>query len=224
MQGQIHVLNRMFDVAVSLRAAREHNRCLNRTQLQKFIYLLDVVGYLYEILPPREGHITYKHGPYDNMIQNAVDSLAFRGLVNIVNIKHFPEGNNYSEYILSSAGKTWCSNISKKEGFEHRWTSGLEVAEKVNSIGWERLVELVYAEPTFVSAQDKSFGQRIDVRNGLGNSAAFLIEMIRRGLTYGKGNKNPERSLMLELFFRYLDRYARKYGNNLEPQTSNIGI
>ena len=87
MTEKTRVLNRMFDVLIALREAERHKKYLTRIELQKFIYLVDSVSNIYEFMPPQEGHKTYFNGPYDLAIQNAVDSLAFRGLVKILSIE-----------------------------------------------------------------------------------------------------------------------------------------
>lgn len=209
MGPQIRVLIRMRDVALALGAAESYNQSLNRIRLQKFIYLLDVVGYLYEILPPREAHTTYKNGPYDYAIQNAVDSLAFRGLAQVLRIKRSPNNKIHAEYGLTPAGKSWLKALTEDGGFGTRWEAALEVAKKVNLRGWSRLVDLVYAEPTFASTKPRGYGQQLPLNNGLENSAAFLMQTINRGISHGFDQATPDRELVVELFFRYLDNYAR---------------
>ena len=211
MSDTIRVLNRMYDVVVALAAAKKHKQLLNRIRLQKFIYLLDVVSFLYEYLPPKRGHLTYKNGPYDQAIQNAVDSLAFRGFVSVYNVEYAPDGKKYAEYSINNVGKSWLERLNRIEGLKVRWEAALDIGQKVNTIGWHRLVPLVYAEPTFVRKRSQGYGQQLEPNNGLENSAAFLIEMINRGLSFGFEKKQADRELIIELFFRYLDSYDRSY-------------
>ncbi len=209
MSDQTKVLLRMCDVALALGAAHTHDQSLNKIRLQKFIYLLDIVGLLYEIFPPRDGHKTYLHGPYDLAIQNAVDALAFRGLVEAIKIKRNSNGTIRSQYQLTDAGKNWLHKLTRADAFAVRWQAALEVGNKVNARGWQRLVELVYAEPTYVGSRPRGYGQRLITSNGLENSAAFLIKTIENGLAQGFEQTSPDRELVVELFFRYLDNYAR---------------
>ena len=208
MPEQIIVLNRMYDVCLALGVAKKHGQFLNRIRLQKFIYLLDVVSLLYEFCPPREGHHTYKLGPYDPAIQNAVDSLAFRGFAKVFNVEYSSNGI-HAEYGLTNAGESWLAKLRKTEGFGIRWQAAFEVGQKVNARGWNRLIELVYAEPTFTETRLSGYGQRLDPTNGLKSSSASLMEIINRGLSQGFTEIQPDRELIVELFFRYLDSYAR---------------
>src|SRR5688572_8648288 len=84
MTTTVHTTLRMRDVALCLHAAAPRHVALNRIRLQKYIYLADVLSIVYAALPPVDGHITYKNGPYDRAIQNAVDALAFRGFVHVM--------------------------------------------------------------------------------------------------------------------------------------------
>ena len=78
-----NIMNRMGDVVLALGEAEKSHIQPTRIQLQKFVYLADVLGQLVGAMKLREGHKSYFNGPYDAAIQNAVDSLAFRGLVRI---------------------------------------------------------------------------------------------------------------------------------------------
>jgi DNA-binding PadR family transcriptional regulator len=199
----------MCDVGFALSAASRHHQKLNRIRLQKFIYLLDVVGYLYEVLPPRKSHVTYKHGPFDAAIQNAVDVLVFRGFAKASNVQRDSAGKIHAAYELTPEGSSWVRKVAEDNRFSIRWDAAVEVADKVNSLGWERLVALVYAEPTFVNTKSQGYGQKLELNNGLENSAALLLETINRGLSHGFETTSPNRELIVELFFRYLDNYSR---------------
>src|SRR5689334_16183969 len=101
------VVTRMRDVGMSLLAAASFGQPLNRVRLQKFVYLLDQVGQLLRVLPPILGHYSFRNGPFDPRIQNAVDSLAFRGLVDIKGLRRTKEGAVHCDYKLSVAGIKW---------------------------------------------------------------------------------------------------------------------
>ncbi len=205
---------RMSDACFALGAAGEYNRPLYRIQLQKFIYLLDIVGYIYETLPRLDGYKTYKNGPYDVTVQNAVDSLAFRGLVKVVNVHTADKGKMRATYALNPAGKSWLEQLIKNNTLNIRWQAALVVAQHVNDFGWQRLVDLVYAEPTYRLERQKGYGQKLVPNNGLHNTAAFLLGTISNGLSYGNNIKSINRELMAELFFRYLDGYDQIISKN----------
>lgn len=198
---------RMCDVAFSLNAAAHYERSLNRIQLQKFIYLLDIVVLLYDLYPPLKAYKTYKHGPYDPAIQNAVDSLTFRGFARPTSISH--SGTNISaEYKLTTAGKDWIDGMAEWDAFNIRSKATVNIGYKVNEIGWTKLVDLVYAEPTYVDKRSDGWGQRLDSGNAIGNSSAYLFKMIEVGLSQSSNKESVEPDLMVNLFFRYLEEYS----------------
>lgn len=209
MVGKTQVLVRMRDVGMSLRVASNFGQWLTRTQLQKSIYLLDVVSLLYDLLPPSEAHLTYKYGPYDAAIQNAVDSLAFRGFVAVRDVHRSLEGDVSARYQLTPEGNSWVEDISETIAFLSRWEAASAVGRQIDDLGWGRLIDLVYAEPTFVSRRHRGYGQTLPMNNGADNSAAFFMASIKRVLGHGFEKMSINRELIVDLFFRYLDEYDR---------------
>lgn len=208
MSEKIKVINRMLDVALALNAARTHEQYLNRTQLQKYIYLIDSLSIIYEFLPPKSGHITYNYGPYDKAIQNAVDSLAFRGFIKIQNIKKLDGENLNTQYGLSASGLNFIKKLINNKAFQIRNLATLDIGKKINFFGWNKLVDLVYAEPTFINAKPKGPGQELNPEDMQKTSSAFLINIFKQVLNQGAEDFVPDRKLILELFFRYLNEYS----------------
>jgi len=208
MMDPHRVLLRMRDVGFALEAAGAYRKRLNRIGLQKFIYLQDAISTLYEVLPPVEAYQTYKHGPYDPAVQNAVDSLAFRGFVRVFGVERDPDGHVSATYAMSEAGSLMVGKLAQAEPFRARWEAAADVAVKIERLGWHRLRELAYAEPTYAMARIRGFGQSLRPEDRLANSSASLLELVR--MTAGRGFEGayPSRGQLLELFFRYLDTYA----------------
>ncbi len=198
----------MRDVGFALEAAHVYARQLSRVGLQKFIYLQDAVSTLYQVLPPLEAYQTYKHGPYDPAVQNAVDSLAFRGLARVFGVERDSDGQVSATYAISEAGSLLVRRLAQVESFRARWMAAVDVAAKIEGLGWRRLRELAYAEPTYAVARIHGFGQSLRPEDRLTNSSASLLEIF--GTTIGRGFKDaqPTREQILGLFFRYLDSYA----------------
>ena len=203
------VLLRMQEVGFALQAAGTYRQRLNRTRLQKFIYLEDAVRYVYSLMPLQNGHRTYLHGPFDLAIQNAVDALAFRGLARICSVEKEEDGSIHAEYELTSAGRMWVKRMAASETFSPQWHLTQDVARQINTFGWQRLRHLAYAEPTFVSARPRGYGQRLELTSYRENSAAFLFNTLERVLFHGLKDEEPTSQFMLELFFRYLDEFSR---------------
>jgi hypothetical protein len=205
-------------VIAALQAARSSNRYLAKIELQKFIYLNDIVGYLYDVLPPKQHHVTYRFGPYDNVIQNTIDSLSFRGFVVPMAVERLPQGGGTrARYKLSGAGLKLASSLEGKKAFRRKFSTARWVAIKLSELGWRRLVDLVYAEPTYVAAKSSGFGKTIDVANGLQNSAAAIINLLERSIKEGLTDIHLDREFVADLFFDYLD-YMEK-GNRVAGES-----
>jgi hypothetical protein len=217
MESQTRILIRMRDVGFALTAAAEFDQLLSRIRLQKLVYLLDVLVYLVELLPPSERHLTYKHGPFDAAIQNAVDCLAFRGLVRVSELHREPNGQTHSNYGLTKAGARWVERLTGDQEFRIRARVAESIAREINSIGWDQLIPLVYAEPTFVTARTLGYGTRLNPHDPLRNSAALVLKTMTHGLRVGFENTVASPELLFRLFFRYLKEFS-----HLRDQTSSM--
>lgn len=200
---------------MALSAAERFDQSLSKIQLQKFIYLQDVVEYFYRVFPPAKAYDTYKNGPYDVDIQNAADALVFRGLLN-VSISKLSTGTLAANYRLSTFGKLWVSDLLSIDDTESRSKASNLVADQIHIVGWKNLIKLVYADPTYVANQPKGHGQAIDITNRLEPSSAFLANLIRTKIQ--RGNKavqiTPEQ--LSKVFFRYLVEYSRLRKNRFD--------
>jgi len=208
---------RMRDVVASLWAAGQRGESLNRIRLQKFVYLMDAVATLFRLLPPSEGHYTFKYGPFDPAVQNAVDCLAFRGLVKILNLKRGDEGTLSVDYTLTEAGQSWARELASVPVIADRLTIAEAVALRVSRLGWRRLRELVYAEPTFVSLAGTGYGRRLHPEQGKGVTSARLLEIISAATS--RASSETRHDLTLDLYFGFLHDYAhrQKPGRRVHP-------
>ncbi len=200
------VLVRMNDVAFALSESARFGHTLSRLQLQKFIYLSDVVGYVFEMLPPAQAHVTYKRGPFDAAIQNAVDALLFRGFVEASGVQKDSLGNIHANYRLTSAGEQWCALTRERMVFEKDRQVAAAIANHVEELGWTRLKKLVYAEPTFMTTRLQGFGKELNINDGLKNTASALFGLLDVGLRSGFPNSSRDPYLIIQLLFRYLDQ------------------
>jgi hypothetical protein len=203
------VLNRMRDVCFALHAAERHGQRLNRIQIQKLVYLHDVVCHIFSILPPQEGHTTYKNGPYHAAIQNAADALAFRGFLRIHEIRRTSLGIR-AIYGLTEAGRSLAERMGSRGTFETSWQTYLLVADKVNELGWARIVKLVYAEPTYLRSRPRGYGQSLDPGDGLSSSASALTALIEYALGHGFGEAKIDPIRIVGVFFQFLDEYDKR--------------
>jgi len=203
--------NRIKDVGFALREARLEGVDPTRIQLQKFVYLLDALSSIFWMLGPKCGHKTYHNGPYDPAIQNAVDSMAFRGLVDVTGIWRVANGNRATQYRLTEAGTSFVEAVSSDERFAEDSELSRLMGIELSKYGWGRIVKLVYAEPTFLSAKAKSFGIQIHPEDGLTGSSSFVISLVRRYVKSLADAELVSHEWLVAYFFEFLDHYDRNF-------------
>ena len=193
--------NRFIDVLFALKAADEYNQLLGRIQLQKYIYLSDTISVIWDVLAPSEGHETYKNGPFDESINNAVDVLAFRGFV-IVESMHMEHSKVTVSYKISKAGIKLFEALSDEEHFQNKISLYNQVAMHVEKIGWKKLMELVYAEPTYIQSRATGYGYKFDYISLFTNESLRILYQFEAMLLNGQ---KITKQNMLSLFFKLLN-------------------
>jgi hypothetical protein len=207
MTEAYRVAIRMRDVGVALFASSQYGQQLNRIRLQKFIYLLDQVGQLLAFLPPSRTHYSFRRGPFDPNIQNAVDALAFRGLVRIIKLRKDPDGSIHAEYALTLVGVQWVESMISTADLSDRWRAAQLIASEIDRIGWDRIKELVYAEPTYVAAKPRGYGEQLRQFEFTQPSSATIFRAISHSLSCGF-ERIPTVDMIVELYFDYLNQYS----------------
>jgi hypothetical protein len=218
MKGGSTTINRMGDVLFALREAKRKGLHPTKIQLQKFVYLVDVLSHLVGYFKPREGHKTYKRGPYDQAIQNAVDCLAFRGFVKISGVWETPSGDLAARYAISDNGHLLLTAISQQPAFRDKSRLVELVGNQVAKFGWNRIVPLVYAEPTYVGVGPSKWGIQLRPENGLEVSSSLLISVMRQVVRSLREGLEPGDEWLVERFFEFLNDYDLHYGRSSDTQ------
>lgn len=208
------VLLRMRDVLIVLAAAAQHRQTLRKVQLQKFVYLVDALSTLFETVPVADGFQTFRMGPWDVKIQRAVDCLAFRGLVAMADVEEVTPGVFTVAYSLTPHGRALSDAIMRSRVAALRVEAATEIATHLDSLGWDRLRRLVYAEPAYVAARSESFGIELRPGEAFEQSTRELVELIELALQAGGGTR-INRTSVVNVFFRFLDAYSRETDEDL---------
>jgi hypothetical protein len=194
---------RMRDALFGLRLAQPVRASLNKTELQKSVYLVDAVSLIYSASRSSAPHVTYNHGPYDKFLQRALDVLLFRGLLAPSGVR-LSSDSSCVYYSLTSDGEYLCDVLSNEPLFTSRWKASWKVVERLNAGRWNNVVDLVYAEPSFVGMKRRGRGLPIDSSDSFLPTASRLFFLFRQSL---EGFNNPSEELLVDMFFDYLERY-----------------
>lgn len=212
MPGSDKTFNRMADVMFALGEAEKARERPTKIQLQKFVYLVDVLSQVVGAMKPRDAHLTYRNGPYDPAVQNAVDCLAFRGLVRVAGVWRTPSGHLGTSYALSAPGRKLLQRLRSSSSLGRKNRIAELVGDELLHLGWDRIVALVYAEPTYVSTRPTGWGAFLPAEDGLTVSAAFLVAVMRRVAGALSEEQAPSPEWISDRFFAYLSDYDRNYG------------
>jgi hypothetical protein len=204
---------RSKDVLFALAAAAPHDQPLGRLMLQKFVYLFDVLALAWREIGGSAAFRPWKNGPYDLAIQNAVDSLAFRGLATISNLSFRHARNTECTYQLTEAGSMAVRELCREAVLVDDYALFQEIAVEVNRRGWNHIKEIVYREPTFLSARSSRQGNALSLNQQDGNLSWQLLRDLRAGFDAIQDEPMSKRTLV-QVFFALLD----EYGSNPESR------
>lgn len=193
---------RYADVLISLYTARKNKPRLGRLQLQKYIYLCDSISLLWNQAALGSKYITYKHGPYDRQIQNAVDALAFRGLVTIASLDMDNSKKASALYEITHEGCKLVEQIRNTPPFSRRLLLCEQVSDSITERGWKNLLSLVYADPTYVREGGIGWGRQIKM-NSLAKNISSRVIAFFSSLTRD-GTMSEEN--ITTLYFELLDQ------------------
>lgn len=195
---------RYSDVLISLYFVDKYNQNkIGKVQLQKLIYLADILAVLWEVLGPKYGHETYKYGPYDKDIQNAVDALVFRGFVDIVSFDISSGKSLDVKYKINDLGLDLYESIRKEKIINKKTDFYSHISYEVNKRNWFNLKSMVYSEPSFLSNKIEGYGYGFNHLSLLNNDSLRILydfeKMLKPGEKISKQN-------MIAIFFKLLDK------------------
>lgn len=194
---------RFSDVLISLFFANKYKQDkIGKIQLQKLIYLADTISIIWKVLAPKHGHKTYKYGPYDKNIQNAVDVLAFRGFVDIVSFVIL-EKNVDVKYKISELGLKLYERIGSEPTIAKKIDFYKHISYEVDKRNWFDLKSMVYSEPSYISNKIDGYGFGFDYLSLLNNESLRILydfeKMLKPGQKISKQN-------MVTIFFKLIDK------------------
>lgn len=196
---------RYKDVLFALAVSEKYNQRLGKLQLQKYIYLADILSPLWDLISSG-GYLTYFHGPYNQAVQNAVDVLAFRGAVEIVESEYEEKDKVKIRYKISDIGLGIVNEIIKESILNRRYELFKLVGQYVNKNGWGTLRKMVYSEATYVASKGEGLGKPLEPDSMLTNESLQILygfnDLVREGTQISKTN-------MISIFFKLLDTYQQ---------------
>lgn len=201
--------HRFKDVLLALAAAQSAHVSLQRIQLQKLIYLMDVFSSIWREVSKPTSFEPEKRGPWDRQIQNAVDALAFRGLVVVERINIRKAREIQSNYRLSEGGVRLVRQLASHPGISDQLSLAYEIAHEVSRPhrGWSTIKELVYAEPTYQAVRDSGSRKRVPLDNPSKNQTSELAKMFAESWGWTAASP-PSREVFVQTLFLVFDEHV----------------
>lgn len=199
--------DRYKDVLFALRAANESGESPGRLQLQKLIYLADILSAAWRKIGKPAAFLPYKNGPYDPSIQNVVDTLAFRGLVEVTGLAFRQPRITESNYRLSDAGNGAVDAAAALQPMRDDLELYREIARQVDERGWKNIKALVYAEPTYEATGARNGSRRLRTDTRTTNLTLGVLNDFQEA--FSREESRPiSRSNLIQVFFALLDKHA----------------
>jgi uncharacterized protein YwgA len=195
---------RFKDVLFALSSASRANVKLGRLQLQKLIYLADVFSAVWRVVSSPAQFRPDSFGPYDPAIQNAVDALVFRGIAQIGELRF---GRRYvkSTYSLSAIGTDVISRLVSDEVMGEELSLYDEIATEINKRGWNRIRDIVYAEPTYCAARAGAESSQLRTNRPNSNQTVRLARLF--DASWSKEESQFDAKTFVQIMFLVFDEY-----------------
>jgi uncharacterized protein YwgA len=207
--------NRYKDVLFALQAANEVNVNLGRLQLQKLVYLADILAVAWRAIAKPTAFLPYKNGPYDPTIQNVVDALAFRGLVEVTEVAFRQPRITGSSYRLSKAGGHAIETVTVQPTMRDDLDLYREIAKEMDRRGWNNIKRLVYAEPTYEATSAGGTYRRLQTDTRATNLSWRILNDFQDAFSIEE-SLPMSRTNLVQLFFAILDEHAGLSGEHAE--------
>lgn len=198
---------RFRDVLFALQAASEFDQQLGRLRLQKLIYLSDILSVAWRKVSNPAGFTPYKNGPYDSRIQNAVDALAFRGLVKVTSLSFRQPRITDTNYDLTAEGHAAIASLRDMEPFREELDLFREIAREVDRRGWKNIKALVYAEPTYETARSTNRSGRMRTDSVSVNLSLRILRDFEHAFAAEEALQISRKNFV-QLFFAFLDEHV----------------
>jgi uncharacterized protein YwgA len=202
--------NRRFkDVLIALAVTTRRDLSLHRIQLQKLIYLQEVFSSVWREISMPAGFQPDNHGPYDKHIQNAVDALAFRGLVEVTSIEFERVRKTKATYRLTREGLKAVDLLNMNNILKEELLLAEEIANEVGRRGWNDIVKIVYSEPTYVVAKDGANGQVLKTNDPSANITYQIVKAFS-GVSSNALSEPMSIKCFIQIAFLVFDRFRLK--------------
>lgn len=196
---------------------------LNRIQLQKILYLCEMLAPFRDVVMAHLEYRFHYKGPYARDLQNSVDHLLTRGLAELVSYSlttgssDVPTSDDQVEvasYRLTSEGQHVIESLVAISSNEEARELVFIICELTDLYGLGNVVNLVYQEPTFHELRVKELrGHALSSQDG--NLSIELLQFLDR---FGHSRMGYQHLGWKAVFLAYFDFLWAKYTSRMEQE------
>jgi uncharacterized protein YwgA len=174
----------------------------SKIQMQKGVYLTQVLAPLYDLAEDYVKYFSYKHGPYSANLQSTIHHLCCLGYISLDMYEPWSKGK--ALYSISKKGKTVIADLKKGLMFDKIFNLTRIISNMIDIYGIENIVEIVYQEPTFLELKEKGITSRRILLNAETNLSIKLIDHfeVLSGELFNRENVTTES--LIVTYFDYL--------------------
>lgn len=181
--GKLYELERKNEILFALRAIKKViNRPVTRIEVQKIIYLTNILAPLKDFILDYFEFTVWHNGPYSKEIQNSLNNLVSRRLVKMKQYKiKRSNGRSFetSKYVINIHGERVINKLIKFKQKKEQYAWVYSIVRLINLYGIDNVVKIVYQEPTFKHLKENSFGSNIPINDIANNKLLFLAKEIK---------------------------------------------
>lgn len=146
----------------------------SKIQMQKGVYLIQILSPLYNLAEEYVKYFSYNYGPFSAQLQGTIHHLCSIGLVDL--LYYEPGHNGKAKYRISEKGKLALRKLELLPKFEKMMDLSRIISNMIDIYGLDNLVAIVYEEPTFKKLKTEGHFSRIIKLQGEMNLSAKIVE------------------------------------------------
>jgi hypothetical protein len=215
-----HYANEILYVLKSVN--NDTNKVISKIGVQKLLYLSASLSPIKDIVLSIVKFISEKRGPYSKDIQNTLDHLVAYDLVKITEYRVFSNHSSIAFYQITEGGLAAIDSLIhyNKEEEVYWWINLItrisnlyvdedEMKSENHFSGMDKIVKLVYQDPTFKSIrehQGKYALIDLNIRNGLTYDLVRIAKnfIIENESNFDSLNERNKVELIVLSFFEFL--------------------
>jgi uncharacterized protein YwgA len=145
-----------------------------KIQMQKGVYLIQILSPLYDLAEEYVKFFSYNYGPFSAQLQGTIHHLCSIGLIDL--LYYEPGNNGKAQYCISQKGKEAFYKLEALPRFRRMDDLTRIISNMIDIYGLDNLINIVYQEPTFKKMKNAGHFGRLIKLQGENNLTKKIID------------------------------------------------